>query len=206
MPPNDRFTMHAQAYVVKAGEFSSTKPAELVNLVRSCPLDVDTFTKRIEDELLSYFGKTDELKEELSEFRITGKSNDREMIWNLQKIGPNISFKLHTHQNIELIYVIQGGMNEIRMVSSPLKRIFAVDEKEGPNMSDPNLNVQFTTRSAGEDCFIVNEKGSMHMSYTFPEGAELLVLWSGGHGRMPVEFYPANSDEIFVVPPTVLPF
>jgi len=206
VPPNDRFTMHEQANVVRAGEFPSTKPAEMVNLVSSCPVDVDAFTMRIEKELESYFGRNEELKAELVELRSTGKSNDREMIWNLQKIGPNISFKLHTHQNMELIYVIKGGMNEIRMISPPVKRIFAADEKEGPNVSDPKLDLQFTTRSAGEDCFIINEKGSMHMSYTSPEGAELLVLWSGAHGRMPIEYYPANADEIFIVPPTVLPF
>lgn len=205
-PPDSKFIMHDQSVVVRAGDFPSSKPAELLKLVSTEIVDVEMFTQTIENVLATYFCKNNRLKEELSEIYATGKSNDRDMIWNLQKIAPNVSFRLHCHQNIELIYVIRGGMNEFRMASPPVKRIFPLCEKEGPDMSDPSLNVQFITRSVGAGSFLINEKGSMHMSWSSETGAELLVLWSGGHGRMPAEFYPANANEVFVVPEGVTPF
>ena len=198
--------MHDQSVAVQAGEFPSSKPAELLKLASTYPIDVDEFTQKIEDALATYFSGDDLLKKELEEIYATGKSNERDMVWNLQKIAPNVSFRLHCHQNIELIYVIKGGMNEFRMSSPPVKRIFSLNEKEGPDMSDPSLDVQFITRSVGAGSFLINEKGSMHMSWSSETGAELLVLWSGGHGRMPAEFYPANASEVFVVPEGVTPF
>ena len=224
-PSASRVILHPRTVFIDAeyGDFvSSSIPAELVNLVSpSDTVNPQFFAAAIGESLAGYFGTSDVLKEELEEFYSEGKSNDRVMRWHLMKIAPNTSFRLHAHQNIELIYVIKGTMHEIRLASEAPKRIFPVEEKDGPNLSDPKLSLKFTRRHTTapinnesavssadfyKSGFLINEKGSIHMSYTMDDGAELLVLWSGGHGNIPAEQYPVNAAEVLELPADVTPF
>jgi hypothetical protein len=202
----DKVILHGEVCIVSTGEFPSSRPAELVNLVSENKVEVNEFTRQIEGTLKAYFSKEDYLLEELNEFYATGKSNDRVMKWHLMKIAPNTSFKLHAHQNIELIYVIKGTMHEVRNIGFPPKRIFPVSEKEGPNLSDESLALQFSHRRVPQGSFLVNEKGSIHLSYTLEDGAELLTLWSGSHGNIPADQYPVNSAELLALPVFVVPY
>lgn len=165
---------------------------------------------------LSHYFNSPLLQEELREFMTTGESNSRKMRWNLMKIASNTSFRLHAHQNIEVIYVLKGSMCELRMVGTPPQRIFSLDEKDGPNLSNPDFNLQFITRKTSAvsasvelqntmNSFLINEKGSIHLSYTVEDGAELLVLWSGGHGNIPLDQLPPAAGEVLKLPETVLP-
>jgi hypothetical protein len=45
--------------------------------------------------------------------------------------------------------------------------------------------------SKGYSGILINEVGSVHLSFTREEGAVLMVLWSGGHANVPVDGYPA---------------
>jgi hypothetical protein len=67
----------------------------------------------INDVFYRYFASRNILNE-YEEFLATGKSNGREMKWDMMLVQPNTSFRLHAHPNIELIYVIQGAMHEFR--------------------------------------------------------------------------------------------
>jgi hypothetical protein len=102
-------------------------------------------------------------------------------------------------------------MNEVRLSSPPPKRIFPVEEKDGPSLVDPALKLQFIHRSTSSSNepharFLINEKGSIHLSYTTEDETELLVLWSGSHGNVPADQYPADAAEVLKLPEQVQPF
>ena len=40
---------------------------------------------------------------------------------------------------------------------------------------------------------IINEVGSIHLSFTCSEGAELFVIWSGCHANIPMDMLPPES-------------
>lgn len=54
--------------------------------------------------------------------------------------------------------------------------------------------------------FLVNERGSVHLTYTLDDGAHLLVLWSGAHANIPPDRYPINAPTALQLPPEVKPF
>lgn len=189
--------MHPETYVVEPENFPGDAPAKLLELVGSQYPEINNL---IVEVLEDYSYSNPVFADELREFRETGKSNGRSMKWHLMKIEPNTSFKLHAHPNIELIYVIRGTMNEIRLSNPAPKREFSPEESFGPPLSDPAMKLAFIHRSTGGDSepsdrFLVNEKGSIHLTYTTDDGAELLVLWSGGHANIPLDQYPPNASE-----------
>lgn len=71
------------------------------------------FGSTIIEVLRSYFA-THNIADEFDELMQTGRSNGREMKWDIMTISPNTSFKLHAHPNIEIIYVIDGAIHELR--------------------------------------------------------------------------------------------
>ena len=80
---------------------------------RGFPFSFENFSSVVCEVLDSYFISSP-FEAEYSEFRRSGRSNDREMKWDIMSIEPNTSFRLHAHPNIELIYVIKGAINEFR--------------------------------------------------------------------------------------------
>lgn len=50
---------------------------------------------------------------------------------------------------------------------------------------DPNAS--FSTPSVPAGQYLANEVGSLHQSYTGPEGAVIMILWSGCHAKLTVE-------------------
>jgi hypothetical protein len=149
------------------------------------------------------------LKSDYNEFRLTGKSNGRQMKFDIMTIQPNTSFRLHAHPNLELIYVIKGVIYEYRYEGSILKDFSLTTDTSGPDLSQGVSGV-FKQRSSSainheeisdpgsltqnheknHKGFLVNEKGSVHLSFTKEEGACLLVLWSGSHANIRKEHYP----------------
>ena len=98
--------------------FSSNFPAEFIrkfcnNSGISCRLNSLKFSMVMNDVLKSYFYSS-QFEAEYVEFQRTGKSNGREMKWDIMNIQPKTSFRLHAHPNIEIIYVIQGAIHEYR--------------------------------------------------------------------------------------------
>jgi hypothetical protein len=77
------------------------------------PFTNATFNSTVSQVLSSYLTSINKI-EEYSEFCSTGRSNDRQMKWDIMTISANTSFKLHAHPNIEIIYVMQGAIHELR--------------------------------------------------------------------------------------------
>ena len=138
----------------------------------------------------------------MDEFLSTGLSGNRFLRWDVMKIAPNTSFSLHAHPNIELIYVISGTIFEIRRTGVPVKRDFSISEIHGPDLSTDEA--RFILRSTTSDNILINEKGSIHLTFTQENETQLLVLWGGKHANIPKAFYPAY-DILGSVPVEVKP-
>jgi hypothetical protein len=208
-PAPGKVTVHPESHIVDPASFPGDAPGRLLALVDfACP----NINQLVTSALKRHGDGSPTFDEELREFLDSGKSNGRTMKWHLMKIAPNVSFSLHAHPNIELIYVFRGTMNELRLDNSPPKRSFDPDESAGPSLSEPGMQLTFSHRqtnsSASEpvDRFLVNEKGSVHLSYTTEEGAELLVLWSGAHANIPLDQYPPNAESLLQLPGAVKPY
>jgi hypothetical protein len=219
-----RVVLHPTTIPVEYGDFPGKAPAELVNLALGADAEVvcsEVLSESITKALRGFFDSPVSLAEELAEFLTLRHSNGRTLKWNVMSIKPNSSFKLHAHQNIELILVLQGAMHEIRLVSPPPQTVFSLEQKDGPNLTE-SLHMQFerfTTYAPAkplnqnsafdlQSSFLLNPKGSIHLSYTAREGATLLVLWSGSHGNIPLHQYPPQSGEVsvFSLPDSIVPF
>jgi hypothetical protein len=77
------------------------------------PFTNATFNSTVSQVLSSYLSSINKI-DEYSEFCSTGRSNDRQMKWDIMTISANTSFKLHAHPNIEIIYVMHGAIHELR--------------------------------------------------------------------------------------------
>ena len=147
-----------------------------------------------------------EAEKAIFELQTHGTSNNRPLRYDIMKIRPNNAFPLHAHPNIEIVYVIYGSMHEYRYEGEALKTDYV--DCIGPNMTTMNTTtskfIHRVTRAATEDStqsdnnsFLVNELGSIHMSYTEDDGAVILAIWSGRHANVPVSEYPVEG----VLPP-----
>jgi len=154
-------------------------------------------------------------QEELAELLSTSTSNGRQIRWDVMKIGGNVSFSLHAHPNVELIYVVKGAIHEYRYTAVSPKTIFDPNDDEGPDLSSPavsstatNSSISlplFVHQSVSAGGFIVNNKGSIHLSFTKEdEETILLVLWSGKHALLPSEFQP-QAGVLPALPDEVIP-
>lgn len=177
-------------------------PAEFVNSVVSEDerVKVDTFAEKLRGSLSEYFESNGSIKDDLHEFLSTGLSNQRSLKWDIMQISPNTSFSLHAHPNIELIYVISGSIYELRRLGIPLKREFTLLENEGPDISDDTQ--KFVLRKTSTGNILINEKGSIHLTFTQVEETKLLVLWGGKHANIQKHMYPP-SDILGTLPENV---
>mmetsp|Transcript_6101 Transcript_6101/g.10147 ORF Transcript_6101/g.10147 Transcript_6101/m.10147 type:complete len:277 (+) Transcript_6101:175-1005(+) len=118
------------------------------------------------------------IPKELSDFFKTSFSNDRPLQWSLMDCGPASQFHLHAHPNIELVYCVRGELHEVRMDGDAYD---VSSNGKGPSLVDCTRSWSFATLRQG--CWLVNEVGSIHKSFTATssKGCTLLVLWGGGH-------------------------
>jgi hypothetical protein len=131
----------------------------------------------------------------------TGKSCGLPLKFTIMNISKSTQFRLHAHPNIELIYVKTGTIYEWRYKSdggvkgTPLKTYSSGKDLTGPEMSTlPLSHCMFEYKACSAGQFIVNESGSIHLSYTKEDGAELVVFWSGNHAN--IEDLPRNHAEL----------
>lgn len=86
----------------------------------SFPYDFDTFKDIFHLFLHQYF--TVEKPQYLSHYedlrRHGGLSNERQLRWDIMYIPPNLSFNLHAHPNIEIIWVLSGTIHEYRLINT----------------------------------------------------------------------------------------
>jgi len=130
-------------------------------------------------------------QEEWLDFVRTGRSNGLgTMQYALLTIPPNSTFPLHAHPNIEFIAVCHGNLYEQRLQGRPSTRDFSRQANIFPmNLNHLTIdNFQSLLHPTGS--LLVNEIGSIHLSFTKDDGCVLFVLWSGGHANVPTESLP----------------
>jgi len=151
------------------------------------------------------------LRHELDAFLQSGVSNTdspspRRMYWVGIHILPNQSLALHSHPNVEFVYVAAGVMHEWRCPKCPVKRSYVPERIEtngktiekywGPDLHKVNAKAKGMFRhdayNAGD--MFINAIGDVHQSYTEEEGVKLLVMWGDGNADVPLEQLPRHSD------------
>jgi hypothetical protein len=79
-----------------------------------------------------------------------------------------------------------------------MKSDFLIFDTTGPDMTKASGFIHRVTYEAPDSIndplstegFLINEIGSVHLSFTHLEGAVLFVLWSGAHANVPINQYP----------------
>ena len=127
----------------------------------------------------------------------TGKSHGRQLRFDFMSILPNLSFSLHAHPNVETIYVVKGVIYEYRYRGEDLTSEVYKNDGVKPRLAAKAD--EFTRQQVDSGGWIINRPGSVHLSFTCSEGAELLVLWSGSH------FALDGANEPLILPEDVLP-
>lgn len=156
----------------------------------------EEFSSRLAAVKDTFFQKIGKV-EDLQELRTTGKSNNRPLKWDIMSIAPNCAFRLHAHPNVEVIYVIAGSIHEFRHRGLPPKDYStSTEDNEGPDFSqsaDAIFEQATTSAGPGDSGFLINEKGSVHLSYSGSKGCHLLLLWSGCHANVQKSGYPPRG-------------
>jgi hypothetical protein len=150
-----------------------------------------TLPSSIYDEVISKL-KSGVSKADFDEVLSTqGQSRGRKLRFDVMHIMANLSFSLHAHPNVEAIYVIKGAIHEFRYLGEDLDKEVLLETK-------PRLAAKaehFTRQQVDAGGWIVNTPGSVHLSFTRSEGADLLVLWSGSHLGLDGH-HPALPDDV----------
>ena len=173
---------------------SLLKPSARVvmeTLIRACPEELreDRARESLEMALL-------EGGEEIEELVTQGTSGGgRHMRFDCMQIPPDMKFRLHAHPNVELVLCVRGRLHEVRLTGGSLKaaKKFSGSEPEGPDLSDERT--EWETRTLEEGNWLVNETGSVHLTFTDKKiGCTLFVLWSGKHANVDEERWPTDYD------------
>jgi len=151
----------------------------------------------------------EECEHELDEFLSTGLSNEgsRTMHWVSLDIHPNRSFALHSHPNIEFVYIVEGTLWEWRLVDRSVEKKKRYDPEEviidgeihlryvGPNLTSVDaLGGTFEKKAYKEGEMFINTIGAVHQSFTQSEGAKLFAIWGDGNADVPLKQLPQNSE------------
>jgi len=147
---------------------------------------------------------------ELQSFMETGVSNPdagpRRMHWVGIEIFPNQSLALHSHPNVEFVYIVEGCMHEWRLTDATVKKKRSyiperveVDGGEvhskyiGPNLTSVDANRTFEHRLYREGEMFINTIGDVHQSFTKDEGVKLFAMWGDGNADVPSDQLPQNA-------------
>lgn len=114
---------------------------------------------------------------EYEEFLASGMVNGRQHGWVFLSIPPGVSYPLHAHPGLEMVYVVSGRLHEIRLHDK--LEYSAVVGQLGPDVSSPEL--VWTQGSFPAGSWIINEVGSIHQSFTDDDPCVLLALWPKGY-------------------------
>mmetsp|Transcript_59711 Transcript_59711/g.134602 ORF Transcript_59711/g.134602 Transcript_59711/m.134602 type:complete len:338 (+) Transcript_59711:102-1115(+) len=143
--------------------------------------------------LVTSFEAMDHGMEELNEWMATGRTNGFCLRYQLMCLPPNTWFRVHAHPSLELITCMAGALHEVRLMNFVLPSAFLLDnegEAVCPNLSKlsktqkkTGLPFVWSRGTLGRGHFLANRIGSIHQSYTGPEGACLFLLWCGSHSN-----------------------
>lgn len=118
-------------------------------------------------------------REDLDEWLYTGKSNGIEPRFVALQIPPHTTFFVHAHPGIELVYLLEGSMHEVRLVDPVYIDRECVLPKAPYSLVDPKYRFERNVYQGGKGQWLVNQVGSVHQSFTKEEGCSMLAVWPG---------------------------
>lgn len=161
-------------------------PGKFLNKLGYDDIDPTIFNKMFTKKMYNFF-TCNNLQHQWKEVIRTGKSCKRPLFWQVINIPPYSSFTLHAHPNIEYGYVIKGALYEIRLQQS-IDSNYCIQNPIAPDVSLFSQKDYIYKKIKENEC-IINDTGSIHLSYTKSEGCALYTLWSGVHANVPTEKY-----------------
>ena len=122
-------------------------------------------------------------EEELEEYKSLGSSNGYPLRLQLMILPPKKCFKIHAHPNIEFECTLLGALCEFRWLFKQSADEIHASNKD--NIKGPTIpeNSPFEYRKIRQGQCMLNEKGSVHQSFSEDDGCVILVLWSGCHAN-----------------------
>lgn len=152
-------------------------------------IDPEKFYKDFIKKMTTFFKKanTGEWKEVIE----TNKSCNRPLFWQVIVIQPYTNFSLHAHPNIEYSYIVEGALYEIRLKDNIYDSDYCIKNLVGPDISNLVKN-DFIFNKINKNKALINDRGSVHLSYTKSEGCIVYCLWSGLHAH--ISLYPEFFD------------
>lgn len=134
------------------------------------------------------------------EWLATGRSNGSNCEFVALAIPPRTAFFVHQHPGIELVYLIRGSMQEIRL-EQPAHIDRQCKEQYAPyDLCDPSYRFARREFRANGGRWIANEVGSVHQTFTEDEACLMIAVWPGRYVIFKPEqlpdgvFTPVNHD------------
>jgi hypothetical protein len=125
-------------------------------------------------------------KSQWTELIKKNKSCNEKLFWQMIYIPPYSMFQLHAHPNIEYDYVVDGNFYEIRC-KHIIKDNYCIKNPIGPDISNFSIN-DFYFNKISKNNALINDIGSVHLSFTKDKHCLLYCLWSGKHAN--ISIYP----------------
>jgi len=123
-------------------------------------------------------------KKQLQEIVETNKSCNRKLYWQIIYIPPYKVFNFHVHPNVEYEYVVEGTFYQIRCKDDIVKNYCNIkSDKENINISHLPKN-RFYENFINQGDSLINEAGSIHLSFTKSKPCILYSLWSKKHANI----------------------
>ena len=116
----------------------------------------------------------------------SGKSCNNTLYWQVIIIPSDKNFLLHSHPNIEYIYIAEGDLYEVRAKPEKIKNGICVKKTNNEVLKNFDKK-DFEYNKFTEGKFLINDPGSIHLSYTKKSRCVLFTLWSGNH--LPINDY-----------------
>jgi len=174
----------SKSTAVPVASTATARPSQVVNAhfcrtgVAIAADDADGFDERWRRGCRAAFERLGRL-DELEAFESAGVSNGRKLQLCCMTLPPGAWFKVHAHPNIEYEVTLRGALCEWRCAA----RVSPADAARCDDaLLPPRGAWHYGAVPAGSD--LANTIGSVHQSFAGPDGATILVLWSGCHSNV----------------------
>ena len=153
-------------------------------------VDPKKFYKDFIKNMTTFFKKKNTC--EWQEVIETNKSYKKLLFWQIIIIPPYTKFSLHAHPNIEYSYIAEGTLYEIRCKYNIYNGDYYIKNRNSPDISNLVKN-DFIFNEINKSTVLINDGGSVHLSYTKLERCVIYCLWTGMHVH--IDSYPEFFDD-----------
>lgn len=115
-----------------------------------------------------------------AEWLRTGRSNGLALEFVALHIPPRTAFFVHQHPGLELVFLVRGSMQEVRLAQPAHIDRACLSQRSVRDLRDPAYRFSRSEFSAGKGGrWITNEVGSVHQTFTEDEECLMIALWPG---------------------------